>query len=285
MKYSNFKLSGSRRLLIGFVLISLMTMSILPLIGVQTNETRASAWGNNPYAVTYCDSTSTHDKIMQAAITMLYLHGYYSEYSVYNGYRTYLCNAQAVTDTRSDVHSTYGTTSSYGHSWHLWDSSQYPLTAFNAEFGWAKSASTDSGKIWYLGRALHFVQDMTQPYHAGGIGVDEDHLEKDRHFLFEAAATALDASSLLSPILYGSMSNGHNNGERFFYEALNNGIQLLDYVRLFPSTDPVSPAELAIAQTGINIATQLTAGLMLFFYYNYYNAPSGGGGTGGLHPL
>jgi len=222
---------------------------------------------------------------MQAAITMLYLHGYYSEYSVYNGYRTYLCNAQAVTDTRSDVHSTYGTTSSYGHSWHLWDSSQYPLTAFNAEFGWAKSASTDSGKIWYLGRALHFVQDMTQPYHAGGIGVDEDHLEKDRHFLFEAAATALDASSLLSPILYGSMSNGHNNGERFFYEALNNGIQLLDYVRLFPSTDPVSPAELAIAQTGINIATQLTAGLMLFFYYNYYNAPSGGGGTGGLHPL
>jgi len=250
-------------------------MSILPLIGVQTNETRASAWGNDPVAVTYCDSTSTHDKIMQSAIDELYYSGYSAAYDLYDSYRSYLCNAQAVTDTEGDVHSTYGSPSSYGHSWHLWDSSQYPLTAFNAEFGWAKSASTSSGKIWYLGRALHFVQDMTQPFHAAGIGVDEDHLSTDPHFLYEAYATALYPNTLISPLLY-------SDAQSFFYAALGNGLQLYDRFDTNPS---LSFDELATAQPGIDIATRLTAGLMIYFFNNYLNAPSGGGGGIGTHPL
>ena len=277
MKYSNFKLSGSKRLLIGFVLISLMTMSILPLIGVQTNETRASAWGNNPYAVDSCDSlTSTHDNIMESAISMLYRSGYYSAYYLYNGFKTDLCKAQAETDVKGDVHSTYD-------GYHIWfDSSKKPLTAFNAEFGNAKAVSATSSQIRYLGRALHFVQDMTQPYHAGGVGVNLNDEAHDPHFLYEAAATALSPSTSLSPLLYSSMSNGHNDGERFFYQALNNGLQLFELVDLDPA---VTATELVTAQVGINIATQLTAGLMIFFYDNYYNPPSGGGGGHVIIPM
>ena len=218
---------------------------------------------------------------MVYAITMLYLHGYSSAYSVYDSFKTDLCKAQAETDTDGDVYTT-------SRGWHLWnptatnEASQKPLRAFNDEFANAQTASTSSLQIWHLGRALHFVQDMTNPYHAGGVEVDLNHKATNPHFLYELAATPLDPSPLFSPILYGSMSNGHNNGLRFFYEALNNGRQLFQYVDLDPA---VSAIELTTAQIGIDVATQLTAGLMLYFFYNYYNAPSGGGGTGGLHPL
>ena len=262
------------------IILSFLVMGIFPSGDTSVIQT-TRAWGNNPVSPDNgCDVLSSHDKIIQKAIDGLRNSGYSAIAYDLTLFEDDLCNAQAATDLDGDVHSTYD-------GWHIYTSTKKPEAAFNDEFDKAKSASTRTSKVNYLGRAIHFVQDMTQPFHASGIGVNKNDLKNDPHFLYETLATDTSIPSSLTPITYNPRSGERSGGLWFFDKALSSGQQNYDEILSRVTGD--FETSVYVAQSiavGLSDATRLVAGLLLYYYNNYWEIDtSGGGGSHWFIPM
>lgn len=239
---------------------------------------QASAW-----------ATTTHRDIVDGALWILKNSQDDKVYSYFNDYKSRIKEGVVDPDRSGDIHK---------NEWyHLWkpgprDKIYHPINAFVYNFVNSMAHYDPSDICYYVGRALHFLQDVANMYHAEGIIGNEDDMSHVWYEIRAARISPLFVTDTSVPLLfedipetYFSSTDKSSWKTRLGVKEIPEVVKFLFYAQARGEDTWDRQNDISEDQTIIETlrrATRLSAGFMIYIYENLplSNRPGGGGGGG-----
>ncbi|MCY3413302.1 MAG: hypothetical protein INQ03_16810 [Candidatus Heimdallarchaeota archaeon] len=263
------------------LILSVMILVLFIPFNSKSNFTSAYHAGTNG-----CGN-SAHDIIFLEALESLEYSGYNDLAFEASNYEYIICKGLNDVDEFGDAHSTFD-------SWHFWYGGDIErngaglATIQNYELAIQRINVNKYNAYYYLGRTLHFIQDLTVPQHANNQPISSSNYHSEYESLVEdkldtikTYGDAIDPifESYLAPLYYRSY-NHHKSIFLYLKHAASiaqDKAYLVDDYGDFHDNNGAH-AEAAISQL-LPLAIQLTAGAIekfhrdsrLIHYYTFDN--------------